>query len=66
MSGNTMRLLPHDNELAWTPYVWLIYVVPFLLTPLYYSPYESARGWTMRHSASKRSSRCAPATASSV
>ena len=47
MSGNTMRLLPHDSELAWTPYVCLIYVVPFLLTPLYYSPYASTGGWGM-------------------
>ena len=28
-----MRLLPHDNDLSWTPYAWLIYIVPFLLTP---------------------------------
>jgi two-component system sensor histidine kinase DesK len=28
-----MRLLPHDTDVGWTPYAWLIYVVPFLLTP---------------------------------
>ncbi len=28
-----MRLLPHDNDLSWTPYAWLIYIVPFVLTP---------------------------------
>ena len=43
----TMRLLPHDNDLAWTPYVWLVYVVPFALTPLYSASYASARGWGM-------------------
>ena len=29
-----MRLLPKDPELGWTPYAWLIYLVPFLVTPL--------------------------------
>jgi two-component system, NarL family, sensor histidine kinase DesK len=28
-----MRFLPHDNDLSWTPYAWLIYIVPFVLTP---------------------------------
>jgi two-component system sensor histidine kinase DesK len=28
-----MRLLPHDNDTAWTPYAWLIYIVPFMVTP---------------------------------
>jgi two-component system, NarL family, sensor histidine kinase DesK len=28
------RLLPHDKDLSWTPYAWLIYIVPFALTPL--------------------------------
>lgn len=28
------RLIPHDRELGWTPFAWLIYVVPFALTPL--------------------------------
>jgi two-component system sensor histidine kinase DesK len=28
-----MRLLPHDKNTGWTPYAWLIYIVPFALTP---------------------------------
>lgn len=28
-----MRLLPQDKDLAWTPYVWLVYIIPFALTP---------------------------------
>ncbi len=42
-----MRLLPHDKDLAWTPYAWLIYVVPFLLTPTYSSRHANAAGWTL-------------------
>lgn len=33
-----MRLLPHDAELGWTPWAWLIYIVPFAITP-------AAAGW---------------------
>ena len=33
-----MRLLPHDSELGWTPWAWLIYIVPFAITP-------AASGW---------------------
>jgi two-component system sensor histidine kinase DesK len=29
-----MQLFPKDPELGWTPYAWLIYLVPFLITPL--------------------------------
>jgi two-component system sensor histidine kinase DesK len=29
-----MRILPEDKDLAWTPYAWLIYIVPFALTPM--------------------------------
>jgi two-component system sensor histidine kinase DesK len=28
-----MRLLPKDPEIGWTPYAWLIYIVPFLVYP---------------------------------
>lgn len=28
-----MRLLPKDSDLGWGPYVWLIYLVPLLVTP---------------------------------
>lgn len=31
-----MRLLPHDTELGWTPWAWLVYIVPFLVTPFMY------------------------------
>ncbi|HEX2834532.1 MAG TPA: sensor histidine kinase [Thermoanaerobaculia bacterium] len=42
-----MRLLPHDKDLAWTPYAWLIYIVPFALSPLYMSRYANAVGWAL-------------------
>ncbi|HEX2121750.1 MAG TPA: sensor histidine kinase [Thermoanaerobaculia bacterium] len=41
------RLLPHDNDLGWTPYAWLIYIVPFITTPLYSSRFANAKGWAM-------------------
>ncbi|HKR63881.1 MAG TPA: sensor histidine kinase [Thermoanaerobaculia bacterium] len=41
------RLLPHDKELAWTPYAWLIYVVPFAMTPLMASRFRTPWGWTL-------------------
>lgn len=43
----SMPLLPHDDEVAWTPYVWLVYVVPFLLTPLYTERWNSVAGWAL-------------------
>lgn len=42
-----MRILPRDNDLGWTPYAWLVYVLPFLLTPLYASRYANAEGWAL-------------------
>lgn len=42
-----MRLIPHDNDLGWTPYAWLIYVVPFVLTPLYSARHADAEGWAL-------------------
>ena len=42
-----MRLLPRNPELAWTPYAWLIYVVPFLLTPLYSRRHGDVAGWIL-------------------
>lgn len=42
-----MRLLPHDSDLAWTPYAWLIYVVPFAMTPLYTPRHANAFGWAL-------------------
>jgi two-component system sensor histidine kinase DesK len=42
-----MRLLPHDSDLAWTPYAWLIYIVPFVMTPLYNQRHANASGWVL-------------------
>ncbi len=39
------RLLPHDTDLGWTPYAWLIYIVPFALTPFISSWQSNARGF---------------------
>lgn len=39
-----MRLLPHDSELGWTPWAWLIYIVPFAITPAL-DPDSSAGLW---------------------
>lgn len=47
MPALRMRLLPHDNDLAWTPYAWLIYLAPFVLTPLYSSRHANAAGWAL-------------------
>ena len=41
------RLLPHDAEAGWTPYAWLIYIVPFTLTPVLQSRQANAAGWTL-------------------
>jgi two-component system sensor histidine kinase DesK len=41
------RLLPHDTDLAWTPYAWLIYLAPFLLAPLYVPRFANAAGWAL-------------------
>lgn len=41
------RLIPHDRELAWTPYAWLVYLLPFALTPLYSSRHANAAGWAL-------------------
>ncbi|HVR39072.1 MAG TPA: sensor histidine kinase [Thermoanaerobaculia bacterium] len=39
-----MPLLPKDSELGWTPYAWLIYLVPFLITPAF-SSHPSMTKW---------------------
>jgi two-component system sensor histidine kinase DesK len=39
------RLIPHDKELGWTPFAWLIYIVPFALTPLLVSRFQNLLGW---------------------
>ncbi len=42
-----MRLIPHDQDLGWTPYAWLIYIVPFALTPLLDKRYATPGGWAL-------------------
>jgi two-component system sensor histidine kinase DesK len=42
-----MRLLPHDKDLSWTPYAWLIYIVPFALTPLMDAKQNNAAGYAL-------------------
>ena len=41
------RLIPHDNDLGWTPFAWLIYMVPFVTTPLYSKRFATPSGWSM-------------------
>lgn len=36
-----MPLIPRDRELGWTPYAWLVYAVPFAVTP-------AINGWGVR------------------
>jgi two-component system sensor histidine kinase DesK len=42
-----MRLLPHDNDTAWTPYAWLIYIVPFAVTPFMSERQNNAAGYAL-------------------
>ena len=42
-----MRLIPQDKTLGWTPYAWLIYILPFALTPLYRSRFNNPAGWAL-------------------
>lgn len=42
-----MRLLPRDTDLGWTPYAWLIYIVPFLLTPFVDARQNHPAGFAM-------------------
>lgn len=42
-----MRILPHDNDLGWTPWAWTVYVIPFLLTPLWSSRFATPAGWLL-------------------
>jgi two-component system sensor histidine kinase DesK len=42
-----MRILPHDTDQGWTPWAWTVYIVPFLLSPLYLSRFANSRGWLL-------------------
>src|SRR5437763_8177352 len=41
-----MRLLPHDKDLGWTPFAWLIYLSFFLIAPLA-DRHPTAGKWTI-------------------
>jgi two-component system sensor histidine kinase DesK len=41
------RLLPNDTDLGWTPWAWTVYLIPFLLTPLYASRFANPGGWAL-------------------
>jgi len=41
------RLLPHDTDQGWTPFAWLIYIVPFAMTPLYMKAQATPSGWAL-------------------
>jgi two-component system sensor histidine kinase DesK len=46
MSASDRRgLLPRDHALAWTPYVWLVYLPIFFVQPVL--RHASATGWTL-------------------
>jgi two-component system, NarL family, sensor histidine kinase DesK len=40
-----MKLIPHDSNLGWTPWAWTVYIVPFVLSPLYLERYANPGGW---------------------
>ena len=42
-----MRLIPKDPDLGWTPWAWTVYIVPFVLMPLYQSRFANPRGWLL-------------------
>jgi two-component system sensor histidine kinase DesK len=41
------RLIPHDTDLGWTPFAWLIYAVPFVTTPLLSKRFATPGGWSL-------------------
>jgi two-component system sensor histidine kinase DesK len=42
-----MRLIPNDSNLGWTPYAWLVYIVPFAVTPLLSRSQTSLAHWAL-------------------
>jgi two-component system sensor histidine kinase DesK len=42
-----VKLLPHDNDLGWTPYAWVVYIVPFAMTPWVSPRFNNPAGWTL-------------------
>jgi two-component system sensor histidine kinase DesK len=40
-----MRLIPQHKDLGWTPFAWLVYILPFTLTPLIQRSQANVRGW---------------------
>jgi two-component system sensor histidine kinase DesK len=41
------RLIPNDRDLGWTPFAWLVYVVPFAITPVLSPRQATAGGWAL-------------------
>jgi two-component system sensor histidine kinase DesK len=41
------RLIPHDQNLGWTPFAWLIYIIPFAVTPLYRRSQNYPGSWAL-------------------
>lgn len=42
-----MRLLPNDQDLGWTPYAWLVYIVPFTITPVFSTWQNTPARWLL-------------------
>ena len=42
-----IRLLPHDSDRGWTPFAWVIYIIPFLCTPLFARRFATPGGWAL-------------------
>jgi two-component system sensor histidine kinase DesK len=40
-------LLPPDREVGWTPYVWLVYSLPFVVLPFWFPVSWAGRAWTI-------------------
>lgn len=51
MITGRFRLLPNDPELGWTPWAWLIYLVPFVAAPFYINEVAPHRAATLLGSA---------------
>lgn len=47
MPSRFPRLIPQDTDLAWTPWAWTVYIVPFLLAPVYTSRFANPQGWLL-------------------
>jgi len=41
-----MRLIPHDSDLGWTPYAWLVYLISLWFGPIF-SPHTTPQDWAL-------------------